>query len=56
MLAAIVVLVLFAPTLIEEPLTAIALVVVLAQSVVLDWLWKRSRGDRPPASDPAPTG
>ena len=55
MFAAIVVLALFAPTLIEEPLTAVALVVVLAQSVVLDWLWKRSRGNRPPASGPAPT-
>jgi amino acid transporter len=47
-LAAVVVLVMFVPTLAEEPATVIALVVVLLQSVVLDVLWKRARGDRPP--------
>ena len=40
---AAVVLLLFAPTLAEEPLTAVALVVVLVQSLVLDFLWKRAR-------------
>jgi amino acid transporter len=48
-LAAVVVLVMFVPTLAEEPATVVALVVVLLQSVVLDFLWKRARGDRPPA-------
>ena len=49
-LGAAVVLVLFVPALLEEQLTAVALVVVLAQSVVLDFLWKRSRDARPPTS------
>jgi amino acid transporter len=48
-LAAVVVLAMFVPTLAEEPGTVIALVVVLLQSVVLDFLWKRARGDRPTA-------
>jgi amino acid transporter len=49
---AAVVLLLFAPTLAEEPLTAVALVVVLVQSLVLDFLWKRAR-DSGPANDPS---
>ena len=53
MLAAIVVLLLFAPTLAEEPLTVVALVVVLLQSVVLDFLWKRRRGQQPPEPSPS---
>ena len=53
-LAAAVVLLLFAPTLAEEPATAIALVFVLAQSVVLDLIWKRVRGDRPTTPSPNP--
>ena len=46
-LAAVVVLLMFVPTLREEPATIAALVVVLLQSVVLDFIWKRIRGDRP---------
>jgi amino acid transporter len=53
-LGAAVVLILFVPTLAEEPLTTVALVVVLLQSMVLNSLWKRSRGSPPPAgSEPS---
>ena len=41
---AVIVLVAFAvTTLVEEPATAVALVVILVLSVVLDLLWKRAR-------------
>jgi amino acid transporter len=40
-------------TLVEEPGTAIALVVILALSIVLDLWWKRSRARRPAAVDGA---
>ena len=53
-LGAVVVLVLFVPTLVEEPLTAVALLVVLLQSVVLDFLWKRSRDARTPTAADLP--
>jgi len=47
---AVVVLIAFAfTTLVEEPGTTVALIVVLLQSVILDAWWKRSRGT-PPAS------
>lgn len=52
-LSAAVVLVMFVPTLAEEPLTVVALVVILLQSFVLDLLWKRSRAARPPTPAPA---
>lgn len=52
-LSAAVVLVMFVPTLAEEPLTVVALVIVLLQSFVLDLLWKRSRAARPPTPAPA---
>ena len=47
---AVVVLIAFAfTTLVEEPGTTVALIVILLQSVILDAWWKRSRGT-PPAS------
>ena len=50
---AVVVLAMFVPTLREEPLTIVALLVVLLQSIVLDLLWKRSRDATPLAPSPA---
>lgn len=50
-LAAVVVLVMFAPTLAEEPATITALVVILVLCIVLDFLWKRSRGEGGAAAD-----
>ena len=45
---AVVVLVAFAfTTLVEEPATTVALIVILLQSVILDAWWKRSRGGPP---------
>jgi len=52
-LAATVVLLMFAPTLREEPGTAIALVAILVLGVVLDFAWKRVRGNVPPTPEPA---
>ena len=52
-LAAAVVLVLFIPTLLEEPATITALVVILVVSLALDLIWKRVRGDGP--SEPSPS-
>ena len=52
-LAAAVVLVLFIPTLLEEPATITALVVILVVSLALDLIWKRARGDGP--SEPTPS-
>jgi len=49
-LGAATVLVLFVPTLVEEPLTTVALVVVLVLGIVLDFLWKRTREALPPAA------
>ena len=46
-LAAAVVLLMFLPTLAEEPATIAALVFILAVSIVLDLGWKRIRGDQP---------
>jgi amino acid transporter len=54
-LGAAVVLVMFVPTLVEEPLTVGALVFVLLQSIVLDFLWKRSRDSRPPTPAVSPS-
>ena len=45
-LAAAVVLLLFIPTLLEEPATITALVVILVVSLVLDLIWKRVAGRR----------
>jgi L-asparagine transporter-like permease len=44
-------------TLVHEPGTAIAMVVILLISVALDWGWKRSKGSRskPPGADAAGT-
>ena len=52
-LAAAVVLLLFIPTLLEEPATITALVVILVVSLALDFIWKRARGDGP--SEPSPS-
>ena len=52
-LAAAVVLLLFIPTLLEEPATIAALVVILVVSLALDLIWKRVRGDGP--SEPRPS-
>jgi amino acid transporter len=46
-LSAAVVLLMFLPTLAEEPATVIAIVYILVQSIVLDLLWKRARDSRP---------
>lgn len=51
-LSAAVVLLMFLPTLAEEPATAIAIVFILVQSIVLDLLWKRARDSR---ADGAPS-
>ena len=51
-LSAAVVLLMLLPTLAEEPATAIAIVFILVQSVVLDLLWKRDRDSR---ADGAPS-
>jgi len=55
-LAAVVVLVMFLPTLAEEQATLSVIVAIVVLSVVLDFLWKRSRGDQPPAPDSVPAG
>jgi amino acid transporter len=55
-LAAVIVLVMFVPTLLEEQATIAALVFILVQSIVLDFIWKRVRGERPPTPSPAPAG
>jgi amino acid transporter len=47
-LASVIVLVMFVPTLLEEQATIAALGFVLLQSIVLDFIWKRIRGDLPP--------
>ncbi len=52
-LGAAVVLLMFVPTLLEEPLTIAAIFVILVQSVVLDFVWKRSRGEPPEALVPS---
>lgn len=52
-LGAAIVLLMFIPTLLEEPLTVGAIVIVLAQSLLLNFLWKRSRGEPPDAAVPA---
>ena len=52
-LGAVTVLVLFIPTLREEPLTVTAIVVVLVVCLLLNFIWKRSRGDSPDAAVPA---
>jgi amino acid transporter len=45
-LSAAIVLLMFLPTLAEEPATAVAIVFILVQSIVLDFLWKRARDSR----------
>jgi amino acid transporter len=51
---AVIVLIAFAlTTLVEEPVTAVALAVILLQSVALDWWWKRARNAPPSAPAPA---
>ena len=52
-LGAVTVLVLFIPTLLEEPLTVTAIVVILVVCLLLNFFWKRSRGDSPDAAVPA---
>ena len=52
-LAAAVVLLLFIPTLLEEPATVTALVDILVLSLALDLIWKRARGER--AAEPSPS-
>jgi amino acid transporter len=52
--AAAIVLLMFAPTLADEPATATALVVIVLLSVVLDLVWKGVRGDSPTTPSPAP--
>jgi amino acid transporter len=54
-LAAVVVLLMFVPTLAEEPATIAALVVILLLGIALDYLWKRARDDRPTTAGPAPS-
>ena len=51
-LSAAVVLLMFLPTLAEEPATVVAIVYILVQSIVLDLLWKRARDSR---ADRAPS-
>src|SRR6188508_395905 len=46
-LGAAIVLVLFVPTLLEEPLTVTAIVVILVVCLLLNFFWKRSRGEPP---------
>jgi hypothetical protein len=52
-LAAAVVLLLFLPTLAEEPATVIAIVYIVLQSIVLDLIWKRVRGEPPAEASPS---
>ncbi len=52
-LGAVTVLVLFIPTLLEEPLTVTAIVVILVVCLLLNFIWKRSRGEPPDAAVPA---
>ena len=52
-LGAVTVLVLFIPTLLEEPLTVTAIVVILVVCLLLNFFWKRSRGEPPDAAVPA---
>ena len=55
-LAAAIVLIMFIPTLLEEPLTVSAIVVILVLCLLLNFIWKRSRGEPPDAAVPATTG
>jgi amino acid transporter len=55
-LAAVVVLAMFLPTLAEEQATLSVIVAIVVLSVVLDFFWKRSRGDQPPTPDAVPAG
>jgi amino acid transporter len=52
-LAAAVVLLMFVPTLVEEPATIAALVAIIVVSLVLDLIWKRVRGEQPAAPSPS---
>ena len=52
-LGAAIVLILFIPTLLEEPLTVTAIVVILVVCLLLNFIWKRSRGEPPDAAVPA---
>jgi hypothetical protein len=52
-LAAAVVLLLFLPTVAEEPATVIAIVYMVLQSIVLDLIWKRVRGEPPAETSPS---
>jgi amino acid transporter len=52
-LGAVTVLVLFIPTLLVEPLTVTAIVVILVVCLLLNFFWKRSRGEPPDAAVPA---
>ena len=52
-LGAAIVLIMFIPTLLEEPLTVTAIVVILVLCLLLNFFWKRSRGEPPDAAVPA---
>ena len=52
-LGAAIVLIMFIPTLLEEPLTVTAIVVILVVCLLLNFIWKRSRGEPPDAAVPA---
>ena len=52
-LGAATVLIMFIPTLREEPLTVTAIVVILVLCLLLNFIWKRSRGEPPDAALPA---
>ena len=52
-LGAATVLIMFIPTLREEPLTVTAIVVILVLCLLLNFIWKRSRGEPPDAAVPA---
>ena len=52
-LGSAIVLVLFIPTLLEEPLTVTAIVFILVECLLLNFIWKRSRGSSPDAEVPA---
>ena len=52
-LGAAIVLILFIPTLLEEPLTVAAIVFILVVSLALNFIWKRARGDSRPSAVPA---
>ena len=52
-LGAATVLIMFIPTLREEPLTVTAIVVIVVLCLLLNFIWKRSRGEPPDAALPA---